>query len=63
MDTRLKLHGSQFKQLTQTQTHPLRHLNAYLDSPRNITSTIFYNNKHSDGLKKGGPVQVMEATI
>ena len=30
MDTHLKLHASQLKQLTQTQTYPLHNLNAYL---------------------------------
>ena len=29
----LKLHATQLKQLTQTQTHPLHDLNAYLDLP------------------------------
>ena len=46
MDTHLKLHATQLEQLTQTQTHPLHDLDAYSDSPRNMKSTIFYNNEH-----------------
>ena len=36
------------KQLTQTQTHPLHDLYAYLNLPRNMKSTIFYNNEHTN---------------
>ena len=43
MDTHLKLHAIQLKQLTQTETHPLHDLNAYLNPPRNMKATIFYN--------------------
>ena len=46
IDTYLKLHATQLKQLNQTQTHPLHDLNAYSDPPRNMKATIFYNNEH-----------------
>ena len=42
----LKFHATQLKQLTQTQTHTSHDLNAHLDLPRNIKSTIFHNNEH-----------------
>ena len=48
MDTHLKLHATQLKQLTQTQTHSSHDLNAYLNPPRNIKATIFHNNKHTN---------------
>ena len=48
MDTHLKLHATQLKQLTQTQTHPLNDLNAYINPPRNMKATIFYNNEHTN---------------
>ena len=35
-----------FKQLTQTQTHPLHDFNAYLYPPGNIKAAIFHNSKH-----------------
>ena len=43
-----KLHATQLKQLTQTQTYPLHDLNAYLDPPRNMKATIFHNNDHTN---------------
>ena len=46
MNTHLKLHATQLKQLTQAQTHPLHDLNAYLNPPRNMKATIFYYNEH-----------------
>ena len=46
MNTHLKLHATQLKQLIQTQTHPLHGLNVYSDPPRNIKATIFHNNEH-----------------
>ena len=48
MDTHLKLHATQLKQLTQTQTHLLHNLNAYLNPSRNMKSTIFDNNEHTN---------------
>ena len=48
MNTHLKLHTTQLKQLTQTQTHPLHPLNAYSDPPRNMKATIFHNNEHTN---------------
>ena len=48
MDIHLKLHATQLKQLTQTQTHPLHDLNAYLNPPRNMKATIFHNNEHTN---------------
>ena len=48
MDTHLKLHATQLKQLTQTQTHSLHDLNAYLNLPRNMKATIFHNNEHTN---------------
>ena len=42
MNTHLKLYATQLKQFTQTQAH-----NAYLNPPRNMKATIFYNNKHN----------------
>ena len=41
MNTHLKLHASQLKQLIQTQTHSLHDLNVYLNPPRNMKATIF----------------------
>ena len=37
-----------FKQLTQTQTHPLHNFNAHSDLPRNIKAIIFYDNEHTN---------------
>ena len=48
IDTHLKLHATQLKQLTQIQTHPLHDLNAYSDLPTNMKATIFHNNKHTN---------------
>ena len=52
MDTHLKLHATQCKQLTQTQTHPLHDLNASLNPPRNMKamtiSKQFHNNEHTN---------------
>ena len=48
MDTYLKLYANQLKQLTQTQTHPLRDLNAYSDPPRNKKATIFHSNEYTN---------------
>ena len=48
MDTHLKRHAPQLQQLTQTQTHPLHDLNAYLNGPRYIKATIFHNNEHTN---------------
>ena len=46
MDTHLKLHATQLKQLTKTKTQPLHNLNAYSRPPRNMKATIFHNNEH-----------------
>ena len=48
MDIHLKLHATQFNQLTQTQTHPLHVLNTYSDSPRNMKASIFHSNEHTN---------------
>ena len=49
MNTHLKLHATQLKQLNQIQTHPLHSdLNAYLNLPRNMKATIFHNNEHTN---------------
>ena len=48
MDTHLKLHATQVKQLTQIQTHLLHHLNSNSDPPTNMKATIFYNNEHTN---------------
>ena len=48
MDTHLKLHATQLKQLTQTKTHLLHDLNEYSDLPRNIKATISYNNEYTN---------------
>ena len=48
MDTHLKLHATQLKQLNQTQTHPLHDLNEYSDPPRKMKATIFHNNEHTN---------------
>ena len=48
MDSHIKLHATQLKQLTQTQTHPLHDLNAYLNPPRNMKTTFFHNNEHTN---------------
>ena len=50
MDTHLKLYATQLKQLTQTQAHLLHDLNAYLNPPRNMNATIFYNNEHTNNI-------------
>ena len=44
IDTHLKLHATQLKQLTQISIHSLHDFNAYSDPPRNKTATIFHNN-------------------
>ena len=46
MDTHLKLHAAQLRQLTQTQTYPLHDLNAYLNLSRHMKATIFHSNEH-----------------
>ena len=43
IDTHLKLHATQLKQLAQTQTHPLHNLNAYSDLLTNMKATIFHS--------------------
>ena len=48
MDTHFKLHATQLKQLAQTQTHLLHNLSAYLNPPRNMKSTIFDSNEHTN---------------
>ena len=48
IDTHLKFHATQLKQLTQTQTYPLHDLNACFYPPRNIKATIFHNNEHTN---------------
>ena len=48
MNIHLKLHAIKPKQLTQTQTHPLRDLNAYFNPPRNMKAAIFYNNENTN---------------
>ena len=47
MDIHLKLYATQLKQPSQTQTHPLHDLNAYLNPPRNMEAAIFHNNEHT----------------
>ena len=41
MGTHLKLHATQLKQLTQTQTRSAHDFNAYSDPPRNIKPQSF----------------------
>ena len=48
MDTHLKLHATQLKQLTQTQTHSLHDLNAYLNPPRYMKTAIYHNNEQTN---------------
>ena len=48
MNSHLKLHATQLKQLTQTQKHPLHDLNTYSDLPKNMKATIFHNNEHTN---------------
>ena len=48
MDTHLKLHATQLEQLIQTQTHTLYNLNAYSNLPKNMKTTIFHNNEHTN---------------
>ena len=48
MNTHLKLHAIEPKQLTQTQTHPLHDLNAYFNPPRNMKAAIFHNNENTN---------------
>ena len=48
MDIHLKLHATQLKQLSQTQTHSLHDLNAYLNPLRNMEAAIFHNNEHTN---------------
>ena len=48
MGTLFKLHASQPKQLTQTQTHPFYYINVHSDLPQTIKSTIFYHNDHTN---------------
>ena len=46
--TPIKHQAIELKQSTQTQTHSLHNLNAYLAPPRNIKTTIFHNNEHTN---------------
>ena len=46
MDPHLKLYVIQLRQLNQT--HLLRDVNAYSALPRNMKTTIFYNNEHTN---------------
>ena len=48
MDTHLELHGTQLKQLIQTQAHLLHDLNEYSDPYSNMKATIFHNNEHTN---------------
>ena len=48
MNIHLKLHATQIKQLTHTQTHPLHDLHVYLNPLRNMKATIFHNNEHTN---------------
>ena len=48
MDIHLKLHATQLKQPSQTQTHPLHDLNTYLNPSRNMEAAIFHNNEHTN---------------
>ena len=48
MNAHLKLHATQLKRLTQTQTHPLHDLNVYSNPPRNMKAAIFHNNEHTN---------------
>ena len=43
-----KLPASQLKQLFQTQSQPLHHLNVHSDPPRNERATIFHNSDHTN---------------
>ena len=43
----LKLHATQLKQLTQTQTYPLHDFSAYSNPPRNTKATIFHKIEHT----------------
>ena len=52
MDAHIKLHATQHKQLTQTQTHPLHNFNAFSDPPRNMKSTIFHDIEHTNIISK-----------
>ena len=46
--TFFKLHATELKQLTQTQTHLLHDLNTHSDPLRNMKTTIFHNNEHTN---------------
>ena len=48
MDTYIKLHATQHKQLTQTQAPPLHYLNTHSNPPRNMKATIFHSNEHTN---------------
>ena len=48
MDTHLKLHAAQLKQLTQTHTHYLCILNPHSNPPRNMKATLFHNNENTN---------------
>ena len=48
METHLKVHATQLKQLTQTQTNLLHHLNVHSDPPRNMKATIYHSNEHTN---------------
>ena len=48
MDTHLKLHATPLKQLTQTKTHSLHDRNAYSHPPKNVKTTTFHNNDHTN---------------
>ena len=50
MDTHLKLHATQLKQLTQAKTHSLHELNANSDPPKHTKATKFHNNEHTNNI-------------
>ena len=60
MDTYLKLHATQLKQLTQTQTPPLHDLNARSNPPRNMKATIFHNNEHTNIIISKPEIETVE---
>ena len=48
MGIHLKLHATQLKQLTRTQTYPLHPLNEDSNPSRNMKATTFHNNDYTN---------------
>ena len=62
METYLKIHATQLKQLIQTQTNPLHNFNAYSDLLKKKKATIFHNNEHTNIIITQPAIRKVEKT-